>query len=1112
MPSRNFRSSRRPQFSQIALGPWGQGVNENAEPHTLEYSELQDALNVVFDDKTGRVKKRPGTRLRSTITALDNPPVRGIRFTKTNGQEILVVTDNHKIAYTEDLAVWTDITPAAFLTDGEFTAGTFYIDFAVGEGKIWVTNGSDPVCSWDGVSSSMVVYDQGTAELQIDGDPTLVTQVSISGTALDRSGDGTTWVGQKIVCTDSAHAANIGQAREITAFDDSTNKITFDAFPDTLSNNDKFIVGVNIPRGRHIAFHHDTLFIACTSENPSEIRFSDDVDPNEPSIFLTADNPNAWPATNQIEIAGASGDRIRGFTSPIYRNRLGVFKSVGIYRIEPSAEFKFQPVTITEQFGSRFPKSFQQHGNVLMFLGQDADGKSDIYMTDFVTVTSFNRKHSTTIDGLSQPDAVSRDRSIASDEDFDSGIMSSFAAASGGGLIADTKDTAAKISAIVKSGTNIDVQSTPGRISVLGNPKYDIFWQGAGSPALSYPGIFNEVLTGDGQSLPSGGVRYLTTSGSGGSAYYYAENQLDSGKDTFATIHWSGTGLLLGLANGSKSIYVNGMSGAIQVWDNSGYSEVTVAQYGLSQGSFKVLLKANGTYKIWVSGYTGGVADSTSTLVKSGTAASTAVNKISAGLMSYAGSDSFSNAGTNASTILYMMGVHTDFLGDSLDSIDGKISPTSLPDTLPATGQIDLVNDYKEELSDVGGSFSKFFIPTEYEGSATWQVNTSLPVITESSSSDDVTYSAPNSFTSGNVPASTAKRYSKISITLDTGDFNCNSFHAYEPRTGFLWKSGVLSVGTDITSWDIVSIVAAAPPTGMAVKIRIATEDSLGALDLPVAETEDGWLVDELGSTINATDAHGWIAISDGDNIGSILGGNEDSPNPPSPDARFIQFKVTGYPNTYGESHLLDSITAYWTDSGNNILPVEAVIWEKKWLLTCATLDSSVNDTIVCVDSNRSISNWSSLNTNLFVWYKGKLLIGNSERAELLELTGEVLSDDGGPSGDSRATNPIEAYIVTKQEAAGSVFSRKKAMFVDVIGSPEASQISLYSKSDVEESYTQMPSATMSSSISHARSMFPRGRQFKRLSLKVSNAEVGQDLALEGLVISIENIPSRSGL
>ena len=70
MARKLFRTSRRPRVSRVPMGPWTQGVNQRDEPHLLEFSEMSASSNVIVDEFTGRLSKRPGTLFRKALPTL----------------------------------------------------------------------------------------------------------------------------------------------------------------------------------------------------------------------------------------------------------------------------------------------------------------------------------------------------------------------------------------------------------------------------------------------------------------------------------------------------------------------------------------------------------------------------------------------------------------------------------------------------------------------------------------------------------------------------------------------------------------------------------------------------------------------------------------------------------------------------------------------------------------------------------------------------------------------------------------------------------------------------------------------------------------------------------
>lgn len=1112
MASRLFRKFRRPRVASQPLGPWTQGVNERAEPHLLDFSELSDAANVMVDEDTGRTIKRPGTVHRADIPFLIDTPVRAHRLIKRDGQEILLVTDNKKIVQTNDLQNWTDLTPAAFLTGGAFTAGNFFIDFITAEDKVWITNGSDPVFSWDGLAASLVAYDKGTAEIELNVNGTLTSQTEFLSAELDRAGDGTTWVGQLVVCTFSANPSNIGITRPVLTFVDATDSITFDTFPATIANGDKFKVGVAIPRGRHGAFHHDTLFIAATATNPSEVRFSGDVDPNEPAILLTADNPNSWSALDQFEVGASEGDRIRGFTNPVYRDRIAVYKSTGIYRIEPSASFKFRPITLTEQFGSRFPKSWQQHGEVLMFLGQDKDGLPDVFMTDFTTVRHFNRKHKDTLDNFKQPDSLQQNRIITSQADFDIGVKSSLVDSIGSVITTRVADTEAEYTAILDSGNNVDIETSPGEAHVQGYCTWDTAYDGD-SNANTF-GFNRELLIfpsgfGDWKEASAGGrwrINLDRTAFGNSSTWQHSLKYFEplgagaDGKDIFVrtSMGWDGYPDGIG-ADSANAIFMfcrisNGAKKSeVLLTKTKLFVNSTLVQSGQNfneLNDFAILLTSEGITKVWRNGV----------LIDTRNASNDSRNQVAFGMvLERISSSSFDPVG-HVATFDYV-NFHEDYQGNKLSTQSGKVSPTTLADTLPTSGDITFKSDYKKDIHDnpTLHTLGKYHVDTD--------VTTGAAAFETQTSNDDASYDASVPFTNGSLPTSNVRQFLRLKTSLSGAGSDAGPF-IKGFQGGALYLTPPISVGNNIAAWDIFQLVDQTLPPNLTLKARISVNTTV-----PDSINETGWRIDISGALGNATDNEGWLDISNTNNIGFTFGGDEDAPNPPSPNARWIQYKLEFSVDAFAAAHGFDTITTNWVDNSPEILPTQTVIWKKKWLLIGATSDSTNNNVMVIVDKNRAFMNWTGLDTNFFVWFRGKLYVGSSSRKELLELTDDIFIDDDGPDAFSgRLTTTISAFIETKQEIGGAIHQRKKARFLEVAADDETNDIAISYKRDIDPAFIPLKTVNMTPTKTHQRVHFPMGVQFKRIVIRAENNLANQTFGLEGFVFTFESVPSRSGL
>lgn len=1099
MADKLVRQNFAARLALSPFGPWRQGVNEKAEPHLLDFSALTNAENIIVDDISGRVIKRPGTLFRKATTGLINPPLRGYNFIKRDGTETLILTDNLRIVVTTDLETYTDITPTAFLTDSKFAGESFFIDFATAEDRLWVTNGVDPVFSWTG-AGDMVAYDKATTEITFDGAD---TQTTIIDALLDRAADGTTWVGQKMTCIDATNVNNIGLVRTVSGFDDPTDKITFAAYPETITIGDKFLVGVLIPKGRYIKFNNDTMFVASTPENPNEVRFTSIIDPNEPEVLMNTDNPNAWTPVNQIEV-GSSGDRIWGFTNPVYRNRIGIFKSTGIYRIDPDATFKFVVNTITEQFGSRFPLTCQQHGDLLMFLGQDRDGKPDVLMTDFVTVTHFDRKHSKTLDNLQQSVSILKSTLINTKAAFDAGSKSTFVDTASGTLKVGKSDTQNEWLNALVSGSNIDLESTPGKIVLLGQPIWTEEYPADIIPTSATP-VWTAVSTSNISEFISGGALFVNRTSTISSYERKRQGVLNSANDAFLTIKGAATShdratLMFGLWNGSKGVYVEVVlrTASTDFIEVNG-SVIENVEGNDNQHTYNLLLKADGNYKLWKDG----------TLIDSGTAGNTVLNKVMFGAGQQT-ADPFTNDSAfavGANINIDFLHFHSNFKGDSFSTQGGKLTPADgqLPDTLPTSGDIVILSDYKKNIHDNPTlyKFGKYYTTVDLNGGT---------VTYESKSSqDNADWSDPwEDFLSGEEPGVVGSaptpiaQYLRIKSTLTAGILG-TSPELQELMGGILHLTAPINLGPNVANLGIFQLTHTHPGGTDAFKIRRATAQSLVAdgVSVPDSVGELGW--DDGDASGNATDAEGWLTVVNGNDLSAVFGGTDS-------DIRYVQVKSQFDNAAIADNHFTSAIGINWLEGSAVILPTSSVIFNKKWLMAAADVGVVNNNIIVTVDSNRAFNNWRGFKPNFLVWFKSKLYTGNAVNQDLLELNESILSDDDGPSGDSRALKAIVSYIETGQEIGGAIHSRKDARYMEVLSDAQNSDTLAYYKRDTQTSFTLLNTVLFTPTLNHKRLHFPMGTQFKRMNFRLENATLNQDLGLQGIIFGFRQTPSISGL
>lgn len=1078
MPTRRRIEVRR---NRAPFGPWISGVNESTEPYLLRKGELSDAKNIDLDTSPGKVLKRLGSIIqKANIPLISDTPTRTFEFVRSDGTQELLITDDKKIIVTSDLVTFTELYPAAIPGKTDLNP-SFQLTFTTAEDKVWISNGNDFVVSYDG--TDIVVYDNesGTVITDITGD-TDDTQTSLADAKLDRAGVGT-YAGHLIVCTKAGDPLNLGITRVILTYDDALDKVTFSAFPATIVDTDEFKVGVILPRGRDSVFHFSTLFFASTPENQSEVRFNEDTDPNEPQIVIGLNNPNAWPALNQLTIAQNDGDRVWGFT-PVYRDRFAAVKGTGIFRIDPNPTFKFITTAVSKQVGSRAPKSFQERDGLLIFLGQRADGFADLFETDFTIVRDFNRKHSRTFDSLKIPNQVSRSISISTTPQWNEGTKSDTLDTGGSKLSSKlfTAKSDFQGSELI-SMVNIDSESNPGSLAILGQPDWTERYEADQVPTAATP-AWTVVSTQQISESISSGVLLIADTGSFPFYERKRPDVLNSTKDSYMIIRGLAEGddratLVFGLWNGSKAVWIEVLFRSL-LTDSISVNGVVVetAEGANSFHTYSLLLKSDGTYKLWKDG----------SLLNSGTAGTTSLNKVffAAGQRSSDPlvNDSAFALGTDIR--VDFLRFHSDFKGDSLDNLSGKVSPTSLPDTLPTVGEAKYILDYKK-ATGVNPSLHRFGLyHTDIDlngGSFTFE--------TESAPSVGGPFTSVLALANGQEPgvdnATPVDQFLRLNNKLTTtGNENGPVIKSFVG--GGLYLTKPLLTGPNNVGWAL--FIEELLLNGGTVTVRKIRRSTNNELTQPDAISEIGW-----DTALAGSDAEGFITISANDNIGTILG--DGTP----PTSIWVQLLLEFHPAGTTVFPKFSFISVNWLEGQVNILPVKAILHKKKYILLAAESDSSTNNIIVIFDSSRGFYNWKELNLNYIFFFKGALYGLRATGKDILRLVDGLTTDEG---------TPISAFIETRQAVLGDIGTRKKIRYLDC-ESDTGGSTNVYSlRTETSPTLIPIGSVTFSATVKHKRLNLKIGSQARRVTLRVENNNA-EDMGLNGMILGWESQPARGG-
>jgi len=139
------------EAEQVIVDEWGT-LNTAASPSKLPKGHSPNNQNVWMDEKPGSVITSMGYSKLGTLPS-DNPPTFLLNFFKTSdGSSKLIVSDGVTVWWTTDYTTYTQITTGL----SEY----FQLRGMVIRDKVWLTNGSDPVMTWDG--STLATLD-GTA-------------------------------------------------------------------------------------------------------------------------------------------------------------------------------------------------------------------------------------------------------------------------------------------------------------------------------------------------------------------------------------------------------------------------------------------------------------------------------------------------------------------------------------------------------------------------------------------------------------------------------------------------------------------------------------------------------------------------------------------------------------------------------------------------------------------------------------------------------------------------------------------------------------------------------------------------------------------------------------
>lgn len=1030
------------RIASIGIGPW-KGMNEKVSPDDLPPGVAANVQNLLLDESPGVAVKRQGTR-NLTILPSGLPPRDTYTFTKLDGTSYLLISDGNNLYYSTDPS---GAYPVAIVT-GLNADG--FMEFETAENKVWMTNGIDPFMSWD--VTTLLKYDRTYTSTT---NATSVSSTTIAHAGLTQADN--YWTGMQLVFT---AGANVGTTVTVTNFISAASTLTFTPAVTGAAVTDRWIVGVVIPRGQGLRYYDGHMFVSCTADNQAELRFDEISDPNTGALILIG-NPRAWPAANELALNVLDQEKLYGIT-PILRDRIMVHKAKGLWRLERDPLVKYRLEVVSRTIGSRFPDTWAEKNNVLYFLGQDKDSLPEVYKTDMVDVSLVDPDGGVepTLRDLKQPNSVQQNRTFTSTDDFDSGTKSTLAATENGQLAVGAFDTATEWQGDnLVSGSNVDVESTPGQCSILGIPAWLTKYDATALPSGSSPAWAESLQSlggGISQSVAGGELTIIGSgsAGNSGAALYTRANDLSSAADAFMSVRvkTSAGCAFFGLHNGARAVRVwlaTVAGNPIYVYTTGPL--ITGAVYvPNTYASYSLLLKSTGAFKLWKDGV----------LIYSGTAAVSSLNSVDFGHGSFGTADGAMTNVSPGTDVFDSVNYHRSFKGDSLGSFGGKISPLTLPDTLPSSGNIVVLND----ATRVPDGLRRMYQASTLNGGTV-----ALESLTATTRTFDFGTTDPAGYlavTNGQAPASVVYRYQRMRMTLTRSDY------ALAPEvtalySGMLWLSPAVQIGSSIAVWRSFLTTYTVPAgVDLTLQIRMATVST-----------------NPVESSFGA-----WYPIDAGNNIGTILG----DATPPT--SRWVQLKIEAGVSSAGLIPSVDAAVLQWTDGSAANIPVRAIVHKKRYLITAATSLGATNNIIIVCDRNDQWTKFTGLNLNSLIHFKGNLYGMNAANAYVSQMDLAGVYNDYG--------NPIDAFLESREEDFGAAHLRKnfRYSYLEWNRADAAWSLTTSYRRSGESDYTGSGTFSFGTTGQDIRQNYPVGTVGKRIQRKYRNNVLDENVALSNEV------------
>ena len=224
----------------------------------------------------------------------------------------------------------------------------------------------------------------------------------------------------------------------------------------------------DVPKGKFIEYHDERVWMYGIDGDLSAVRFS--ALTNNSGTEIAPDNDDAWPSDNELQIS--EGDADIGTGIFLYRGYLYCSKQYSVWRIVGYDEYTYSRVKTRASTGTRFQESIQIKDNLVHFIGVDGlyvfDGEEAKRISDIIDPAS-SAEGVFAFRNLQQPLLNNQFWNVSETADLNAGTKPANLDSTDDSLqLVPADDTLADFQAGTHSDTDED--ENPGYLQLLINP------------------------------------------------------------------------------------------------------------------------------------------------------------------------------------------------------------------------------------------------------------------------------------------------------------------------------------------------------------------------------------------------------------------------------------------------------------------------------------------------------------------------------------------------------------------------------------------------------------------------------------------------------------------